>query len=157
MWGWGVGDLALPPECDGVAFVAGTDFQDFIAALPDVVEEPEIKTTFARLSAYVAARDVGEGLHSGVLPRTIQSATFDLLFVVMSGLTVALVVSSSAAIRPHGLWSLVTAATLAGFCIWIRRKRQQNVRVRLTTTAGLTTAGALFLLIGAILVINAVA
>ena len=154
MWGWGVADYEFPHECDGVSFVAGADLQDFIAALPNVVDESEVLTAFERLSAYVARRDIGEELQSGALPKTIQSAIFDLLFVLMSGLGTALTVTSSAAIRPHGLWSLVTAATLAGLCMWVRSIRRQSVRVRLITTATLTTAGALSVLIGVILAIN---
>jgi hypothetical protein len=155
MWGWNTADCELPAEFDGVSFVAGADFQDLIAALPDVVDESEVLRVFERLSAYVARRDIGEELQSGALPRSIQTAIFDLSFVVMSGLVTALVVTSSAAVYPHGLWSLLTAAALAGVSVWLRRSRPQSLRVRLITTTALTMAGTLSVLIGLVLAISA--
>jgi hypothetical protein len=148
MWGPGLAvEHNDPFEHRGVMFCPGHRLRRHVLRLPPQVADDEIRATFARLESYVTTRDRGELATEGLPPRTISQGINDILGVIVAVMVCALAVVTFTRVPPEGVWGLVVSAGAVGASLNARRRWAAHVRTQRITTAVITTAAGLGLLI----------
>ena len=128
---------------DGVTYCPGYLLREYVRTLPAQVEPAEVQTAFKYLDGYVKRRDEGEVQTSGPLPRTGSQVTNDLFAVMAAVIASSLAVLAPAALPPAGLWSVAAAAGGVTAAALVRRRLSESPRVRVVTTAVITTCSGL--------------
>lgn len=147
LWGPDVNDhFAGSFEVNGVTFCPGRHLADFIDATPSTVEAVDVHTAFAKLDDYVTNRDIGEIATSGELPRTVSHGIDDLFAISGTVIALFLAILAPTGQHPRGVWSIAVAGASLVAAVAVRRWRPRSLRLRFVTTAAITTAGGLGLL-----------
>lgn len=124
----------------GVRFCPARNLRSAIADLPPAVTGTEIDERFARLSDYVANREIGLAAERGPAPRTLGAIHDD---VIAASLTFCAVFSAMvfvASVRPVGAWAALIGLAVVTTSLVARRRFTKSMRVRVCATVAAATA-----------------
>lgn len=141
-------------EHDGVLFCVGRAFVEHVAALDEIVDQPEVDQAFTRLDEYVAKRDIGEARDHGDRARPIIDHVQDLTIATFLAAATLLALITATKIPPTGVWSVALAAAITALSRLIRRRFSENERAQRATAAVGATSIGLGTLLTALIVID---
>lgn len=148
--------LEKTSEYNGVILCPGRQIRTFLEERPTILSTEEIDARYLALDDYVRTRDRGEREQLGPQPRTIGQMYTDTCCVALTACLGFLLVANLITVEPTGLRPFVAAATVTGAGVLLRRSRPDSVRLRLCTTAAITTAVGLCAALAAGLALSSV-
>jgi hypothetical protein len=155
MWGPAIAEqFDTPFEEHGITFCPGHRLPSYFGELSSDVGAGEVATAYENLSAYVRKRDRGETALAGTQPRSIDRVVNDAVAVAFGTVAAALAVASPVSISPQGLWGVAAAVAICSGALAVRRRWPASTRTRVVTTAVLTTAAGVGVLLAAALTVQ---